>query len=90
MNVRIPDKDIPRAMLLDLASQFGIGPEVAEVLKVKEAAGQFGMRTMKLSRVLQRSRAGRSRNNIAAATGRPPSTISFFGDCIFDKPIPFA
>ncbi len=39
---RILPDDIPRAILLDLASQFGIRAEVAEVLKTKEAAGEFG------------------------------------------------
>lgn len=73
---RIPDTDIPRAMLLELARLHGIGPEVAEALKAKEAAGAYGLRTMKLSRVLCIARAGRSRLTVAEASDTVPSIIT--------------
>lgn len=72
----IPETDIPRQMLLELARLHGIGPDVAEVLAAKEAAGETGLRNMKLSRVLHIARAGRSRKAVAKAGDIAPSIIT--------------
>jgi hypothetical protein len=77
---RIPDTDIPRAMLLDLAQLHGIGPEVLDVLRAKEAAGQYGLRGMALSRVLRLTRAGRTRNAMALETTLAPSIVATLED----------
>lgn len=63
-------------MLLELAAEFGIRDDVAAVLQAKEAAGETGLRTMKLSRVLHIARAGRSRHAVADASGMAPSIIT--------------
>lgn len=75
---RIPETDIPRAALLDLAESFGIRDDVAAALREKEAAGKFGLRTMTLSRVLCIARAGRTRIDVARASGVVPSMITAF------------
>lgn len=77
---RIPETDIPRVMLLELAESFGIRVDVAAALRDKEAAGKFGLRTMTLSRVLCIARAGRSRIEVARASDVMPSIITSFED----------
>ncbi|MBN2629079.1 MAG: hypothetical protein JXR75_00905 [Rhodobacteraceae bacterium] len=73
---QIPEADIPRAMLLELAAEFGIRDDVAAVLKAKEAAGGYGLRTMTLARVLRIARAGRGRKQVSDACTLAPSIIS--------------
>lgn len=74
----IPETDIPRAMLLDLAESFGIRDDVAAALRQKEAAGKFGLRNMILGRVLVVARAGRSGLSVAQACDTSPSIITAF------------
>ena len=64
---RIPKEDIPRAMLLDLAAEFGIRDDVAAVPREKEAAGQFGLRNLPLGQMLKHTRMVRGFSRLAMA-----------------------
>ena len=85
----IPLSDIPREMLLDLAAEFGIRDDVADLLRAAEASGNFGLRGMHFEKMLTLSRAqrrltgekladkcGLSRTQIDAMQRVPPKNTS--------------
>lgn len=74
----VPQIDVPRALLLDPAGQFGIRADVAAVLARKEAAGHFGLRRMRLGKMLRHARKVSRLSGLAAASksGVSRSTIT--------------